>query len=73
MFRVGWHMLLENPLSLVSYSRNREFPIKSYDQFIGNYSGGQQSRETSSEIHSDGTFHIAFPYKLYFVFIEGCS
>ena len=46
-----------------------DFPIKSYGQFTGNCSGGQQSREATSGIHFEGTFHIAFPQKLYFVFI----
>ena len=49
--------------------RHLDFAIKSYGQFIGKCSGGQQSREASSGIHSEGTFHIAFPQKLYFVFI----
>ena len=38
-----------------------DLPIKSYGQFIGNCSGGQQSREASSRIHSEESFHIAFP------------
>jgi len=46
-----------------------DFPIRSYGQFIGNCSEGQQPCEASSGIHSEGAFHIAFPHKLYFVFI----
>ena len=73
MFRGAWHTLLESTWSLVSHPRNGSsfgLPNKSYGQFIGKCSGGQQSREASLGIHSEGTFRIAFPQKLYFSYLS---
>ena len=75
IYNVSWCMayiagkLLESSFTPKKRFRHLDFLIKSYGQFIGNCSGGQQSREATSGIHFEGTFHIVFPQKLYFVFI----
>jgi hypothetical protein len=48
--------------------RHVDFPIRSYGQISGDCSGGQQSREATSEIHLVVTLHIAYLQKLYFIF-----
>jgi hypothetical protein len=45
-----------------------DLPIKSYGQISGHCFRGQQSRETTSGIHLEGTFHIAYLETFHFVF-----
>jgi hypothetical protein len=49
-------------------ARHLDIPIKSYGQISGHCSGGQQSCETTSGIHLEGTFHITYLQKLHFIF-----
>ena len=49
-------------------ARHLDFVLRSYGHISGDCLGGQQSRETTSGIHLEGTFHIVYLQKLHFVF-----